>query len=49
MLINNSEYFKVLDDIKTRIKTAQYKAVLGANKELMDLYWNTGRIMGRNL
>jgi predicted nuclease of restriction endonuclease-like (RecB) superfamily len=48
MLINNNEYFSVLDDIKTRIKTAQYKAVLGANKELMELYWNIGQIIVAN-
>lgn len=48
MLINNSEYFTILEDIKTRIKTAQYKAVLGANKELMELYWNIGIIVITN-
>ena len=48
MLINNSEYFKVLESIKTRIKTAQYKAVVGANKELMELYWNIGQIIIAN-
>jgi len=40
MLINNNEYFAVLEDIKTRIKTAQYKAALGANREQIILYWN---------
>jgi predicted nuclease of restriction endonuclease-like (RecB) superfamily len=48
MLINNDEYFDVLNDIKARIKTAQYKAVLGANKELMELYWNIGNIIIAN-
>ena len=48
MLINSNEYFAVLDDIKTRIKTAQYKAVLGANKEMMALYWNIGQIILAN-
>jgi len=48
MLINNKEYFEVLEAIKTRIKTAQYKAVLGANKELMELYWNIGQIIIAN-
>jgi len=48
MLINNNEYFAVLEDIKTRIKTAQHKAVLGANKELMELYWNIGKIIITN-
>lgn len=48
MLINDSEYFDVLEDIKARIKTAQYKAVLGANKELIELYWHIGRIICAN-
>lgn len=48
MLINNNEYFEILDDIKIRIKTAQYKAVLGANIELMELYWNIGQIIIAN-
>ena len=48
MLINNNEYFSVLEDIKSRIKTAQYKAVLGANKELIMLYWNIGNIIIAN-
>jgi len=48
MLINNDEYFSVLNDIKTRIKSAQYRAVLGANKELIGLYWNIGRIILSN-
>jgi len=48
MIINNIEYFNVLEDIKARIKTAQYSAVLGANKELMALYWNIGNIIISN-
>ena len=48
MLINNKEYFSVLEEIKTRIKTAQYKAVLGANRELINLNWNIGRIIIAN-
>ena len=48
LLINNNEYFAVLEDIKTRIKTAQHKAALGANKELMELYWNIGKIIITN-
>ena len=48
MLINNSEYFSILEDIKAQIKMAQYKAVLGANKELMELYWNIGQTIIAN-
>jgi len=48
MLINNSEYFEILENIKTRIKESQYRAVLGANKELMELYWNIGQVIIAN-
>jgi len=48
MLINSNEYFAILDGIKTRIKEAQYKAVLGANRELMELYWSIGQIIITN-
>jgi len=49
MLINNNEYFEILKDIKIRIKTAQYKAVLGANREQILLYWNIGKIVSENI
>ena len=48
MLINDKEYFSVLEEIKARIKTAQHKAVLGANRELINLNWNIGRIIIAN-
>jgi len=48
MVINSKEYFSVLEDIKARIKTAQYRVVLGANKELIELYWNIGQIILAN-
>ena len=38
----------MLEEIKTRIKTAQYKAVLGANRELISLNWHIGRIIIAN-
>jgi hypothetical protein len=46
--INSKEYFSALEDIKARIKTAQYRAVLGANKELIELYWRLGQIIVAN-
>ena len=48
MLINNDNYFKVLENIKTQIKNAQYKAVLGMNREQIILYWNIGKIIIEN-
>ena len=43
MLLNYNEYFEVLEDIKRRIRAAQYKAVLGANREQIILNWNIGK------
>lgn len=48
MLVNNNDYFKLLDDVKLLIKTAQYKAVLGANKEMIELYWHIGKMIIEN-
>ena len=48
MLINNDNYFKVLENIKTQIKNAQYKAVLGMNREQIILYWNIGKVIIEN-
>ena len=42
MLMNNDEYFKILNDIKGEIRKAQYQAVVKANREMIMLYWNTG-------
>jgi predicted nuclease of restriction endonuclease-like (RecB) superfamily len=38
-------YAELLDDLKTRIRAAQVKAVLAVNRELIQLYWDTGRII----
>ncbi len=37
------EYPRLLEDIKQRIRTAQIKAALSANRELILLYWDIGR------
>ena len=39
----NNEYFKWLDNLKSRIRTAQIKASLSANAELIELYWDIGK------
>jgi len=48
MLINSGEYFDILKDVKNRIKAAQYKAVLGANREQIMLYWSIGKVIIEN-
>ena len=35
-------YREFLDDLKTRIRTAQVKAALAVNRELIRLYWDIG-------
>ncbi|TVS11597.1 MAG: DUF1016 family protein [Planctomycetaceae bacterium] len=37
------DFVTLVEDIKVRIRTAQVKAVLGANRELVLLYWGIGR------
>ena len=48
MLINNDNYFQVLENIKDQIKKAQYRAVLGMNREQICLFWNIGKIIIEN-
>jgi len=48
MLMNNTEYLKIIDDIRLKIRTAQHKAVLAANSELVMLYWNIGAIINEH-
>lgn len=39
MELQTVEYKKWLESIKNKIKTAQYKAALSVNTQLMELYW----------
>lgn len=48
MLINSDNYFQVLENVKVRIQEAQYRAVLGANREQIILYWHIGRVIIEN-
>jgi len=45
VLINNNEYFEILESVKTHINCAQHKAVMGLNREQIILYWNIGRVI----
>nr|WP_165233766.1 DUF1016 N-terminal domain-containing protein [Aquisphaera insulae] len=38
-----ASYPALLDDLKARIRTAQVKAALAVNRELIGLYWDIGR------
>lgn len=48
MLINNDNYFIVLESVKAKIKDAQYRAVLGLNREQILLFWNIGKVIIEN-
>ena len=48
MLINNDDYFQVLERIKAQIQNAQYRAVLGVNREQIGLFWNIGKVIIEN-
>ena len=48
MLINTEDYFQALENIKVQIKSAQYKAILGVNREQILLFWNIGKIIISN-
>jgi len=40
-------YPEVLESVKARIRTAQIKALLSVNRELMSLYWDIGKTIVR--
>ena len=42
-LARHTDYRQGLEDIKRRIQSAQTRAVLAANTELLQLYWDIGR------
>ncbi len=45
MLMNSDEYFQAFENVKAAIKSAQYRAVLGVNREQIVLFWNIGKII----
>ena len=48
VLINNNDYFSILKQVREQIINAQYRAVLGANREQIVLYWNIGKVIIEN-
>lgn len=45
MLMNSNEYLHTIESIKSEIKSAQYKATLSVNRELILLYYHIGKII----
>ena len=48
MLMNSGEYLSIVESIKTGIKSAQYKAALSVNRELILLYYHIGKIINEH-
>jgi predicted nuclease of restriction endonuclease-like (RecB) superfamily len=47
-IIKQAEYGILLNEVRARIRAAQYEALKAVNKELITLYWDIGRmIVGR--
>ncbi len=42
---NIAFYGSLLNDIKTRIRQAQTKAIFAANAEMIAMYWDIGRMI----
>src|SRR5579871_1768683 len=40
-----SDYYRLLNEIKNRVRSAQYDALREVNKELIALYWDIGRLI----
>lgn len=39
MLPNNNDYKDLIEDIKNKVRQAQYRAVVKANAEMIELNW----------
>lgn len=44
----DKSYVTVVENIKDQIRSAQHKAILNANKEMLILYWNIGKVINDN-
>ena len=44
----NKNYINVVESIKEQIRSAQHKAILNANKQMLILNWNIGKVINEN-
>ena len=44
----DKNYVMVVESIKEQIRSAQHKAILNANKEMIILYWNIGKVINEH-
>ena len=45
----DKSYINVFENIKQQIKISQHKAILNANKEMILMYWNIGKLIDDNI
>ena len=45
MLMNSNEYLNIVESIKQEIRTAQYRATVSVNRELLVLYHSILSVM----
>lgn len=45
MLPNNNEYKELVENIKDKVRQAQYQAMVKANGEMIHLYWSIGKML----
>ena len=43
MLPDNNDYKGLIEEIKRKVREAQYRAMVKANGEMIQLYWSIGR------
>jgi predicted nuclease of restriction endonuclease-like (RecB) superfamily len=48
MLINSNKYLEICSVVKNQIRSAQHRAMIGVNRELVMLYWNIGNVINAN-
>ena len=48
MLMNSNEYLSIVESIKKEIRTAQYRATVRVNRELLMLYHSIGDIINKH-
>ena len=48
MLMNSNEYLNIVESIKQDIRTAQYRATVSVNRELLVLYHSIGEAINEH-
>ena len=48
MLMNANEYLETVEQVKQEIRTAQYRATVSVNRELLVLYHSIGEVINEH-